>query len=241
MASDNEEPDLSMEEMIRYIYKSMKRIEASNEKLESKVIVLESNVDQLNKKVLDLQNIVNAREQQLRGLSVRISGIPFSDEEKASTDGKFLTKKVYDKLLLPVLNHAKSRNNIERIPSMSNTIQQCYRVGAASARTGTGAPPPIVLKFSNEAIRLTVLKNKRNGIPSPPQEEKDMGIVRYNISEDLTPLCYKLMKELQRHEDVAKVWTVEGRIKIVLKGSQAVYSVRSVFDSVDAILAKASA
>jgi uncharacterized protein YfkK (UPF0435 family) len=227
--------------MIRYIYKSMKKIEASNEKLQSKVSDLESKVDQLNKKVLDLQNIVNAREQDLRGLSVRISGIPFSDEEKASTDGKFLMKKVYDKLLLPVLNHAKAKNHIERIPSANNTIQQCYRVGAASARTGTGAPPPIVLKFANEAIRLTVLKNKRNGMPSPFQEEKDMGIVRFNISEDLTPPCYKLLKELQCHEEVAKVWTVEGRIRMMLKGSQAVHRVRSVFESVDAILAKASA
>jgi hypothetical protein len=98
-----------------------------------------------------------------------------------------------------------------------------------------------VLKFANEAVRLTVLKNKRNGMPTPSQEEKDTGIVRFNITEDLTPPCYKLMKELQRHEDVAKVWTVEGRIRMMLRGRQVVHRVRSVFNTVDAILAKASA
>jgi hypothetical protein len=191
--------------------------------------------------VYELQNVVNTREQELRGLSVRISGMPYTDEEKAATDGKFLSKKVYDKLLLPILNSAKSKNHIERIPSLASTIQHCYRVGATAARTGTGAPPPIVLKFTTEATRLTILKNKRNGIPSPPQDEKDLGILRYNITEDLTPPCYRLMKELNKHEDIAKVWTVDGRIRLLKKGSQTVFRVRSVFDSVESIVSKAPA
>jgi hypothetical protein len=241
----------STEEMIKHIYASVKKIEsieasvknieASMGQLKMKVVSLEKDVASLNKQVYDLQNVVNAREQELRGLSVRISGVPYTDEERASTDGKMLMKKVYDKLLLPVLNYAKTKNHIERIPSLANTVQQCYRVGAAAARTGTGAPPPIVLKFASEATRLTVLKNKRNGIPAPPQEEKDMGILRYNISEDLTPPCYRLVKDLNRHEDVAKVWTVDGRIRMLLKGSQTVHRVRSVFDSADSIVAKATA
>jgi hypothetical protein len=91
----------------------------------------------------------------------------------------------------------------------------------------------------NETNRLTILKNKRNGIPQPPEEEKALGIVRYNISEDLTPPCYRLVRDLNRHEEVAKVWTVEGRVRMLLKGSQTVHKVRSVFDSADSIVSKA--
>jgi hypothetical protein len=232
--------DLTTEEMIKYIFSSVKKIEASMGQLQSKVVLLEKEVVNLNKQVYDLQNIVNVREQERRGLTVRISGVPFTDEEKASTDSKSLMKKVYDKILLPVLNSAKSKNHIDRIPSMANTVQLCYRVGAASARTGTGAPPPIILKFANETVRLTILKNKRNGLPAPLQEEKDMGITRFNITEDLTPPCYRLVKELNRNEDVAKVWTIDGQIRILLRGSQSVFRVRSVFDSADSIVAKAS-
>jgi hypothetical protein len=79
--------------------------------------------------VYDLQNIVNTREQELKSLSVRVTGFPFTEEEKASTDGKFLAKKIYDRILLPVLNQAKTKNHIERVPTVANTIQSCFRVG----------------------------------------------------------------------------------------------------------------
>jgi hypothetical protein len=233
--------NLSTDELIRLTFASVKNIEASLGQLQNKVTMLENNVTSLNKQVYDLQNIVNLREQEQRGLSVRVAGIPYTDEEKASTDAKFLAKKVYDKVLLPVLNFAKSKNQIDRVPSLATTVQHCYRAGRAAAPTGTGAPPPIVLKFSNEHTRLIILKNKRLGLPAPPREELDMGIVRYSISEDLTAPCYKLVKELHRHEEVAKVWTVDGKIRIIKRGSQSVFRVKSVFDSVDSILSKASA
>jgi hypothetical protein len=232
--------DMTTEEMIRHIFLTTKNIEASLGAVQSKVVSLEKDVVSLNKQVYDLQNVVNMREQELRGLTVRITGIPFNEEEKAATDGKYLAKKVYDKLLLPILNFAKTKNFIDRIPSLANTVQLCYRVGAAAARTGTGAPPPVVLKFTNAPVRLVVLKNKRLGMPSPLQEEKDMGILRFNISEDLTPPSFKMVKELNRQEEVSKVWTVDGRIRFVKRGSQTVHRVRSVFDSVEEILAKAS-
>jgi hypothetical protein len=134
--------DLTTEDMIKHIFASVKNIESSMSLLQTKVVSLEKDNALLNQKVYDLQNIVNAREQEQRGLSVRIAGVPYTEEERASTDGKMLAKKVYDKLLLPIYNYAKTQNHIERIPSLATTIQQCYRVGAPTARTGTGAPPP---------------------------------------------------------------------------------------------------
>jgi hypothetical protein len=234
-------PELTTEQMIKHIYSTVNNIEATMKQQQAKVESLENDVTRLNKQVYDLQNIVNAKEQESRGLSVRITGVPFPEEEKASTDGKFLMKKVYNRILQPVLTAAKSKNHIERVPTMANTVQSCYRVGAASFSTGTGAPPPIVLKFVNEVVRLAILRNKKIAMPSPLPEEKDMGIVRFSMTEDLTPPSYKLLKELQRREEVTKVWTVNGRILWTRSGSQVVHRVKSVFDPVDTIIAKASA
>jgi hypothetical protein len=116
-----------------------------------------------------------------------------------------------------VLNYAKLKNNIDRIPSVSNTIVSCYRLGANVVRTGTGAPLPVILKLTNDSVKLAILRNKR--LATPTSQEKDLGILRFTIEEDLTPPCFKLLRDLQRNEDDVKVWTVDGRIRWMLKDS----------------------
>jgi hypothetical protein len=85
------------------------------------------------------------------------------------------------------------------------------------------------------------MRNKRQVTPAPTREEKDLGITRFIIAEDLTPPCFKLLKDLQRNENVGKVWTVDGRIRWMLKESNTIHRVKSVFDSVESIISKAKA
>jgi hypothetical protein len=237
MTDDN----LTTDQMIRQIFASVKNIETSMSQVQSRVVVLEDNVAKLNRQVYDLQNVVNTREQELKSQSVRVTGFPFTEEERASTDGKYLSKKIYDRILTPILNQAKTKNHIERVPTLANTIQSCFRVGQAAARTGTGAPPPVILKLSSDVIKLAIMRNKRQATPAPTPEEKNLGITRFIVSEDLTPPCFRLLKDLQRNEEVGKVWTVDGRIRWMLKDSNNIHRVKSVFDSVESIISKAKA
>jgi hypothetical protein len=227
-----------MEEMVRHIYASTNRMEAILSYQQVRVTNCETNVQLLNRQVYDLQNIVNLREQELRGLSIRINGFPYTEEEKTA-DNKSLMKRVYDRILLPMLNYAKSRNEIDKVPSITNTIASCYRVGPAAAKTNTANPPPILLKFVNDTVRLAVLKNKRQHTPAPTNEEKSSGIVRFTIMEDLTPQCYKLLRELQKHEEITKAWTTEGKIHFLVRGNNFVHKVKSVFDPAHVIIDKA--
>jgi hypothetical protein len=96
-----------------------------------------------------------------------------------------------------------------------------------------------MLKFVNEHVRLAVLKNKRQHTPAPSNEEKQAGILRFSIMEDLTPQCYKLLRELQKSEAVSKAWTTEGRIRFIVRGSETVQKVKSVFDLAHDIINKA--
>ncbi len=75
-------------------------------------------------------------------------------------------------------------------------------------------------------------------MPSPTQEEKDIGIVRFSIVEDLTPQAYSKLKELIKEEAVEKAWTVNGRIKFLVRGSKKIHTVISVYDQITEILAK---
>lgn len=227
---------LSTDQIIRMTYLSVQDIKVTVAQHQVRVTELETNVTSLQKQVYALQNIVNHREQDLRNLSVRITGVPLSEEEKATTDGRFLSKVVYDKLLVPVLNFAKSKGLIDRLPQLSNTVSICYRVGDPAA--AVGSTPPIILKFASDAVRLAVLKAKRTSIPQPTAAEKFQGISRFSINEDLTPVTYKKMRELLGDERTNSVWTVEGRIRFTVPDDRSVYRVQSVFDTVDFILSK---
>ncbi len=74
--------------------------------------------------------------------------------------------------------------------------------------------------------------------PAPNATERKAGSVGFFISEDLTPLTFKLLHDLQRQQNVDKAWTVDGRIRYVRTGDadRKVYKVKSIFDSVSDIL-----
>ena len=159
--------------MFLAILESQKRVEATVTEQVAKVLELENEGKELKSQVYVLQNTVNRSEQDKRKCSVRISGIHFTEEEKTTVDPKFLAKKVYDKLLFPLLTYAKAKNLVDKVPKVDNVIESCYRLRANEALTGTAAPPPIILKFCSEQLKLGVLKVKRLSMPAPPQEEKD--------------------------------------------------------------------
>jgi hypothetical protein len=46
-----------------------------------------------------------------------------------------------------------------------------------------------------------------------------------------------MLKQLQGREEVAKVWSIEGRLRFVLKSNtDKVFRVKSVFDPVESII-----
>lgn len=226
--------------LLQEILATVRRTEKSVTEFQERVVKLEKAVDDLNKQVYDLQNIMNLREQQLRSRTVRVTGVPFTDEEKSSVDPKFLAKKVHEKLLLPILNQAKSAGQIERTPTHTTAVESCFRVRANTALTGTARPPPIILKFTSDQFKQVVMRNKRLHIPTPPKEEKDLGIQRYNIVEDLTPPAFKKLREVLEEESVTKAWTVNGVIKFTARGDTKVHTVKSVYDPISVILANIS-
>jgi hypothetical protein len=126
---------------------------------------------------------------------------------------------------------------------VENTIESCFRLSGAGALTGTGRPPPVIVKFRNPTFRLAALRAKRLGMPPPTPAEKDMGIEKFTMAEDLTPATFKKFKELQADTRTGKIWTTDGKIRFTTSGdkdSKKIYTVKSVFDSVDTILVFAS-
>jgi hypothetical protein len=200
---------------------------------QAKVAQLESKVSSLEKEVKRLKETSNDRDQATKSRSLRLFGYATSEEETATDGGRVFKNKLYDRIIKPCFNSAKANGELQTVPQFTTAIEKIYRVGKSS---NNSRPAPIIITFTSEAFRLAVLKNKRTSLPTPLVSERDAGIRRYMLVEDLTPANYNMLKQLHSCEEVEKVWSIEGRIRFKKRGQDTVLKVKSVFDSVDTIV-----
>jgi hypothetical protein len=201
---------------------------------QARVSKLETKVASLEKEVKRLKETSNDREQSAKSRTVRLFGYATSDEETRSTDGgKSFNNKLYDGIIKPCLNAAKTSGDIPSTPQFTTAVEKIYRAGKSA---NPSRPAPIIITFTSETYRLAVLRNKKSALPDPSPSEREAGIRRYLVVEDLTPANYTMLKSLQQREEVDKAWTIEGRIRFTLRGDSTVRKVKSVFDSVETII-----
>ena len=70
----------------------------------------------------------------------------------------------------------------------------------------------------------------------PPEGEREAGIRRYIVVEDLTPDAHHLLKQLQADDRTEKVWSQNGQIYFSRPGVSGFSKVKNIFDTVDSIL-----
>ncbi len=76
----------------------------------------------------------------------------------------------------------------------------------------------------------------RRSVSLPPEGEREAGIRRYVIVEDLTPDAYSLLKSLSADDRTEKVWSMNGQIHFTRPGVSGFSKVKNIFDPVDLIL-----
>ena len=216
------------------------KIDTTLSEQQAKVSKLEADVASINQEVYTLKNIVNSHEQDLRSATIRITGFPLTQEEKGARSSADLKKRLFDRLLCPILTVAFNRELQDVRPTIDNSIVSCYRLGAPAAKANS-SPPPIVVKLCSSQVRINLLKCKKEAAIVPTIAEKEAGSRAFIISEDLTQPAFKKLKELQNHVDIDRAWSYEGKIQFVLVGSKNIIRASSVFDDVDTIVSKAQA
>ena len=230
--------ELTLEDKVNHIFNMVNKIDSSLSEQQVRVTKLETDMVDLTKEVHILKNIVNSHEQERRSTTIRITGFPLTEEEKGARSSEDLKKRVFERLLGPILNVAYDNGLTVTRPTISNTIVSCYRIGAAAAQANT-SPPPLVVKLYSSEVRIHILLSKREAAITPSAAEKEAGSKAFFISEDLTQPAFKKLKELKDHPDVEKAWSYEGRLQFVLVGSKFINKVSSVFDDVNTIVGNA--
>jgi hypothetical protein len=192
--------------------------------------------------ILALKIAINDLQQGNRLKYLRVFGIGITEEEAREKGAdEAICRKVYEKILLPVLKGASSNGLLPAVPTLQQTLTCGYRSGREQVDAqGRTIPPPMVVEFMSKEIRDAVLRSKKEFLPAPSSAERAGGIKRYSLVEDLTGPTHQLFRELVADERVGAVWTVDGRIRFVKSGDGAnkVIKAPSPFTSVEELLAK---
>jgi hypothetical protein len=200
---------------------------ASVNKMEKKLdefAALQSQVNILVKDVDSLKSTVNNLDQESRCCTIRVVGlsVPEADIKQHGQD-KAIMKRAYDKIIKPILTIAKNKGDIDAVPMLLNVLENGRFVGKSYVdQQGRSLPPPFTVTFINRYVRNVVMRLKKDHIPNPSDAEKAAGSSRYSISEDLTSLNSRRLKEYRDNESVHRAWTVDGRIRFVLATSNEV-------------------
>ena len=209
--------------------------------LRTELTVVKNQAAAQGAEILELKTKVNEFEQSSKSKSIRVFGIIVpKEEEEALGANRAAIKRVYDKVIKPILLVAKAKNMIDTVPQLNNCVAEGYRAGLPPKAGKSGPPPPCVIKFVSKDIRDVILKLKKDNTPPPCQEEKAAGVKRVVVVEDLTPSTHRKLKELVAQQEFEKVWTINGYIRFTLTGDpdKIVRKLSSPFFSNTEILAK---
>ena len=92
-------------------------------------------------------------------------------------------------------------------------ISVSHRIGKNSA---TDKPKPILVKCNGQTVRTRIIRKRK---VMRDNEQFKRAYPGAFIVEHLTPLRSKVAYKLRHDDNIAKTWTIDGRIKVVKMGA----------------------
>jgi hypothetical protein len=204
---------------------------------QQRITKVEDSITELKTEVKQLKEIVNLREQQSRNLTLRLHGLPVTDDELHGPDpAAAAAKAAYEKILKPLLAAAKNNSKIPTTPTITNTISKAYRSHKPSPMR-PNPPHPMIIHLVTPAVKTAILVMRKDSLPRPNDQERALGIKRFYLAEDLTTPTHSFMRLLKEDKRTNRVWSIDGQIRFTKDGdvNNFVHKVRSVFDSIDSL------
>ena len=190
----------------------------------------EDRITALEKEMKVQKDYANSQQQQLRSLAVRLLNFPITPGEAADNFAG-LKQKVYDTILKPLLMAAKANKHLSTVPQLASVIEACFRP-LNTTSSSPSPPPPIIIKLTSKPIKIALLRHRKD-LPQPSDAEKTAGIQRYLLFEDLTADTRRCFAIVSKSKKTSKTWTIDGTIKFTLEGDKTVYTVKSVYNSLE--------
>ncbi len=179
--------------------------------------------------ILSLKAHVNSLEQHNRSWSIRVMGLPLSNEEEKSSS--LVKKKLFSSVIQPILAGAVTEGDLPVVPSDPDLVIEM----AHPLRAKEGSVKPIIARFYGRELRQLVFKHKKAYAP-----KNDSGPLRgkyvYQIFEDLTRTSFQKMQALSVDARVDACWSANGQLRYRLVGNHTVRRVANILDPISKIL-----
>ena len=212
-----------------------------NLELKTKHAEMKKTIDDRDREIDSLRDKFNEQEQYIRGWSVRVLNVEVPEGE-VSEPTKVM-QHVFNRCFLPILQGARDKGLLHGIPTAEELLETAHILPAKA-----GTTPPIICRFYTRNLRSLMFRLKRELAPREEPEPAGAGTASrgdrvrpgrylYPFYEDLTRANFHKFRALSQHEAVQSCWTVNGSIRYKLKDEDTIRKVRSVFATVDDIIA----
>jgi hypothetical protein len=179
--------------------------------------------------IFSLKAHVNSLEQHNRSWSVRVMGLPLTNEEEKSAS--LVKKKLFSTVIQPILAGTVTEGDLPMVPSDPDLVIEM----AHPLRAKEGSVKPIIARFYGRELRQLVFKHKK--AYAPKHESGSLrGKYVYQVFEDLTKTSFQKMRALAADKRVDACWSANGQLHNRLVGDPTVRRVANILDPVSKIL-----
>ena len=151
-----------------------------------------------------LRNSLNEREQYAMNWSMRILNIPVPKDQE--TDTRFVMQTVYDTLIYPILEGARTKGEIEHVPDCDTLLETAHIL--------PGKPDshkPIITRFYSRYWRNLVFRNRKEFAPREASSTANntrsratkAAKMRYPFFEDLTKATFQKLTSIKQQINVS--------------------------------------
>ena len=185
--------------------------------------------------IADLRDCLNEREQYARSWSMRILNLNVPPERE--TDTRLVMQVLYDSLILPILEGARTKGDITSIPSCDTLLETAHIL------PGKAGTKPVIARFYSRYWRNLVFRYRKEFAPreSTPASSststrsggRAMTRMKFPFFEDLTRANFAKLTSTKQHENVTSAWTVNGSIRFKIKDNDNIYRIHKLSDSVE--------
>ena len=128
-----------------------------------------------------------------------------------------LLKHTYENIFKPILEVALEKGDIDRVPRQEELLEYGHVLPLSPKSSAT--TEPIIIRFFSRVHRTAVMKNKKAFFDNQLARTRRTQSTRRGvlIVEDLTAANLKKLMELKKDPEVDKAWTMNGKIKFVMK------------------------
>jgi hypothetical protein len=231
--SNMEKLQAEMNEKLSALIEQVSRLSDDLREVKAENKSLKETVQQQADEIMDLKNVINDRETHARSWSIRITNLPLPAGQESNN--KVVMDTVYQELVLPILEGARSSGDINTIPACEQLIE------IAHILPGRGTHKPVIVRFLSRYWRSLLFKHRREHAPREvaPTSSTSGGRparMRFPFYEDLTKATFRQLKQLQADERVTSAWTVSGSIRFKVKDDDTVYKVSNIYETIEDII-----